>query len=241
MFIDDPAILRDKWYCPVCCFRLRIKYPHAEVKIRDMTRSVQDSSSDLFVDIVASLKSQAHPILKRQLSLSPKCIILHLCEFEPAIPATETTSQPAAKRVRTDNNVEPLAHPPPAPKPFVPKPDLLSEEERHRMGRSNLLRRGVSESMMQTYSMGWNGESIVCQITRECHILLGPYIALAQDDPNGTRLLRMALDGLIPWATVVRPTPWTAPAPTSPSLPPLARITQPTIPPTMENPPHTPS
>ena len=241
MFIDDPAILRDKWYCPVCCFRLRIKYPHAEVKIRDMTRSVQDSSSDLFVDIVASLKSQAHPILKRQLSLSPKCIILHLCEFEPAIPATETTSQPATKRVRTDNNVEPLAHPPPAPKPFVPKPDLLSEEERHRMGRSNLLRRGVSESMMQTYSMGWNGESIVCQITRECHILLGPYIALAQDDPNGTRLLRMALDGLIPWATVLRPTPWTAPAPTSPSLPPLARITQPTIPPTMENPPHTPS
>lgn len=240
MCIDNPAILKEKWFCPVCCFRQRIKYPYAEVKIRDVTRPMHDGSSDLFVDVVASLKSQEHPILKQQTSLSPKCIILHLCEFEPAIPATEATSQPAAKRMRTDESAEPLAHPPPPLKPFVPTPALLSEEERHYVGRANLLRRGVSESMMQMYSMGWDGESIVCQITRECHILLGPHIALAQDDPDGTRLLRMALDGLIPWATVLRPTPWVAPVPARPTLPPLAHITQPTIPSTQIKQPHIP-
>ena len=80
---------------------------------------------------------------------------------------------------------------------------------------------------MQAYSVGWNGESIVCQISPDCHILLGPHIVLARDDPDGTHLLRMAMDGLVPWARRVpvpaQPAPAPAPPRPPPAAPPLAR------------------
>lgn len=266
MCIQDTTALQDKWFCPVCCFRQRIKYAHADVKIRDVTGETDPaapSQPDYFVDVAASLKSQSTPVLKRQACVAPRRIILHLCEFEPAIPAAElshsagdssavaaaarpahfrpsihdesvastsasapvtdsTTSHipaslshaPPAKRAR----LEPLARPPPSQRPAISLP--VSEEERHRLGRANLLRRGVSEAMMNAYPMGWDGESIVCQIAPDCHVLLGPHISLAHDDPDGTHLLRMAMEGLVPWASYIRsPSMW-HPGPPSTTMPP---------------------
>ena len=266
MCIQDTTALQDKWFCPVCCFRQRIKYAHADVKIRDVTGETDPaapSQPDYFVDVAASLKSQSTPVLKRQACVAPRRIILHLCEFEPAIPAAElshsagdssavaaaarpahfrpsihdesvastsasapvtdsTTSHipaslshaPPAKRAR----LEPLARPPPSQRPTISLP--VSEEERHRLGRANLLRRGVSEAMMNAYPMGWDGESIVCQIAPDCHVLLGPHISLAHDDPDGTHLLRMAMEGLVPWASYIRsPSMW-HPGPPSTTMPP---------------------
>ncbi|WFD27504.1 hypothetical protein MNAN1_002501 [Malassezia nana] len=210
MGIDDPQALQDKWYCPVCSFRLRIKYPWAEIKIRDGTRP-HDGPPDVFVDVTASLKSQTQPVLKRQPWISGKRLVLTLSHFEPAVPASPRES--------------PAPAPAPAPQDALPAVPM-SADERHRAGRANLLRRGVSEAMMQAYSVGWNGESIVCHMAPDCHILLGPHIALARDDPDGTHLLRMAMDGLVPWARRV-PEPTPTPMPTQPQPPRVAVMPSP--------------
>ncbi|WFD23617.1 hypothetical protein MEQU1_002311 [Malassezia equina] len=237
MGIDDPQALQDKWFCPVCSFRLRTKYPWAEIKIRDGTRALPaDVPPDVFVDVTASLKSQAQPVLKRQPWISGKRIILTLSHFEPAVPAEEAgtaspvtdTARPAPPAVAGANHA-PTAPEPPAPAappaPLQPPSlPLTLAEERHRAGRANLLRRGVSEAMMHRYSVGWNGESIVCQMTPDCHILLGPHIVLARDDPDGTHLLRMAMDGLVPWARRIT-------VPARPPLAPMAPRPVPTVPP----------
>lgn len=214
MGIDDPQALQDKWFCPVCSFRLRTKYPWAEIKIRDGTRALPDVPPDVFVDVTASLKSQTVPVLRRQPWISGKRIILTLSHFEPAVPA-DGPGSPAPSSAPAP--VAPVPGPPAAPP--VPTQPLSLAEERHRAGRANLLRRGVSEAMMQAYSVGWNGESIVCQIMPDCHILLGPHIVLARDDPDGTHLLRMAMDGLVPWARRVSAQP-VAPRPPMPPLAP---------------------
>ncbi|WFD31430.1 hypothetical protein MSPP1_002465 [Malassezia sp. CBS 17886] len=80
-------------------------------------------------------------------------------------------------------------------------------DDRHRAGRANLRRRGVSEAMMQTYAMGWNGDAIVCQLSAGRQVVLGAHIHLAPDDPDGTRLIIAA----------VEQAPWNA----RPRLPPL--------------------
>ena len=246
MGIDDPQALQDKWFCPVCSFRLRTKYPWAEIKIRDGTRALPaDVPADVFVDVTASLKSQTVPVLKRQPWISGKRIVLTLSHFEPAVPAVDGPASPAPAVAPGPSDPGPRAPPtlprpapptaPPAPPGPAPPESLLQRptlplslaEERHRAGRANLLRRGVSEAMMQAYSVGWNGESIVCQISPDCHILLGPHIVLARDDPDGTHLLRMAMDGLVPWARRVpvpaQPAPAPAPPRPPPAAPPLAR------------------
>lgn len=103
-------------------------------------------------------------------------------------------SSPPWKRART---VADTASPAP----------LAADEARQRAERMNLLRRGVSEAMMQKFALCWNGESIVCQVAPDRYLLLGPHIVLARDDPDGAHLVRMAMDGLVPWARDVRGPP----------------------------------
>ncbi|KAL4401876.1 histone H3K4me/H3K4me2/H3K4me3 demethylase [Malassezia pachydermatis] len=201
MCIDDPSGLQEKWFCPCCCFRLRTRYPWAEVKIRDATRHL-DVPPDVFVDVPASLKSETEPVLKRQAWMTNKRIILTLSGFEPAVPAPDVdveSATPAPPSDRPDKRARTAS-----PSPLLTPAD----EACHRAGQANLLRRGVSEAMMRAYPMGWDGESIVCHVAPDRHIVLGPSIVLAADDPDGSRLVRMALEGLVPWAHVRTSSAW---------------------------------
>ncbi|WFD37624.1 uncharacterized protein MJAP1_000571 [Malassezia japonica] len=178
MYIDDPESLQEKWFCPVCCLRLRRRYPHAEVRIQDATPTAPQPPvpPNFFVDLPASLRSETKPVNRMQHWTNERRIVLHLVHFEPAVLVqSEKTSEPAqeppAKRVK-----------------------LSPEHDRHLQGRINLLRRGVSDAMMNRYAMGWNGDAIVCQLSPDRQVVLGPTIRLAPDDLDGTRLLRMALE-----------------------------------------------
>ncbi|WFC93814.1 hypothetical protein MBRA1_000437 [Malassezia brasiliensis] len=187
MCIDDLDALQEKWFCPVCCLRLRRRYPFAEVRIVDETPTAPPPPlpPNLFVDVQSSLRSETTPVHKVQHWTNERRILLHLVHFEPAVLAP---SDP--KPATTPSHVAP-----PGPQPPPPKRAKLSpDHDWHHAGRLNLLRRGVSEAMMQRYAMGWNGEAIVCQLAPDRQVVLGPTIRLAPDDADGTRLLRMALE-----------------------------------------------
>ena len=187
MCIDDPDALQEKWFCPVCCLRLRRRYPFAEVRIVDETSTAPTPPlpPNLFVDVQASLRSETTPVHKIQHWTNERRIVLHLVHFEPAVLAP-SESKPATA---------PSHDAPPAPQaPPAKRAKLSPDHDWHHAGRLNLLRRGVSEAMMQRYAMGWNGEAIVCQLAPDRQVVLGPTIRLAPDDVDGTRLLRMALE-----------------------------------------------
>ncbi|KAI3626144.1 hypothetical protein CBS9595_001505 [Malassezia furfur] len=187
MCIDDPDALQEKWFCPVCCLRLRRRYPYAEVRIVDETPTAPPPPlpPNLFVDVQASLRSETTPVHKVQHWTNERRILLHLVHFEPAV-LVPNEPKPAAA---PSHDAPPASQPPPAK-----RAKLSPDHDWHHAGRLNLLRRGVSEAMMQRYAMGWNGEAIVCQLAPDRQVVLGPTIRLAPDDADGTRLLRMALE-----------------------------------------------
>ncbi|WFC98374.1 hypothetical protein MYAM1_001101 [Malassezia yamatoensis] len=202
--VEDIAALQDKWFCPICCLRMRRRYPHAEVRIVDETPSAPTPPlpPNLFVDLQATLKSETATVHKVQHWTNERRVILHLIDFEPAvIVPTGSSKQSSEATVDTKSQPPhskplPVARAPPADlnAPPAKRARLSSHEDSHFVGRLNLLRRGVSEAMMQRYAMGWNGEAIVCQLSPDRQVVLGPSIRLAPDDLDGTRLLRMALE-----------------------------------------------
>ncbi|WFD42455.1 hypothetical protein MPSI1_001100 [Malassezia psittaci] len=202
--VEDVAALQDKWFCPICCLRMRRRYPHAEVRIVDQTPSAPTPPlpPNLFVDLQATLKSETAPVHKVQHWTNERRVVLHLIDFEPAvIVPTGSSAQPSeatadAKSKPPHSKPLPAARAPPVDlnAPPAKRAKLSSHEDSHFVGRLNLLRRGVSEAMMQRYAMGWNGEAIVCQLSADRQVVLGPSIRLAPDDLDGTRLLRMALE-----------------------------------------------
>ncbi|WFD36106.1 hypothetical protein MCUN1_002977 [Malassezia cuniculi] len=217
MYIGDPSTLQDKWYCPICCVRIRRRYATADVRIRDTTPAAlaNPPPPGIYVDYFASLHSETHPIPKVMRPPIGPQITLHLETFVPAVLAHDEDA-PASKRPRVDHS---------------------AEEERQRHVRENLYRRGVTDAMMQKFIVGWNGESIIVRLTPEVELRLGPQINIAQTDPDGSQLVRMHYERLrmvamraapeTPTVPRVPPSavPIRAPPPPSPSSAPLASPT----------------
>lgn len=292
MRILDKNALPERWFCPLCSFRLRIRYPYADVRVCDETGAAQRTprgplGPPLYVDVQMSRRSEDGPVLRPIHTMPDRCVELHLVKFEPAVamdvrvskpagrprsdaksagppgepaaslptpqaagpapaPAASLppvasvapepsrialkthTQQPSAvddrpgptKRARVDS--PPLYAVPPAlppisqtARPLLPAASRAFDErtaERHRAGRANLLRRGVSEAMMDAYPMGWDGTAIVCQIAPDRQLVLGPYISLAPSDLDGTEYLRQAVQ------TEAAAAPAPLPRPSAPRL-----------------------
>ncbi|CAO1625603.1 unnamed protein product [Sympodiomycopsis kandeliae] len=73
-----------KFTCPPCCTKVEKRYPHAEVKVKDLGIS----DPDMWLDVRSSLRSQTGPISKRQTWSAPpeERIVLHLTHYSPAVP-----------------------------------------------------------------------------------------------------------------------------------------------------------
>ena len=178
MFIGDPATLQEKWFCPICCVRIRRRYPAADVRIRDATPAALASPPPpgIYVDYFASLHSETHPVPKAMRPPIGPQITLNLVTFVPAILAQEE-DVPAAKRQRLGSSD-------------------LNDEERQRHVRENLHRRGVTEAMMHKFVVGWNGESIIVWLAPDVELRLGPHINVPPSDHDGTQLVHMHYERL---------------------------------------------
>ncbi|CAO1634840.1 unnamed protein product [Parajaminaea phylloscopi] len=127
--VGDPKSMGDaKWHCPMCCVKTERKYPHAEVKVKDM--GVTDP--DLWLDIRASLRSNSRPISKMQYWSVPeeRRIVLHLDSFYPAIAAEQAGPVPgegSAKRFKPDTSYGSAAVPTgPAPRTVAIPPAAVA-------------------------------------------------------------------------------------------------------------------
>lgn len=203
MFLDDTAALQDKWFCPICCIRMRRRYPTADVRIRDATPAAcaHPPPPGIYVDYFASLHSELHPVPKAMRPPIGPQITLHLAAFIPAILAHDDES-PAPKRARVD----------------------ASDDKRQMHVRENLCRRGVSDAMIRTFAVGWDGESIVVRVAPELELRLGPRIELAPGDPDGTQLVRLHYERFCAEARTQRPPGVPLEAPTTPPAAPAAPL-----------------
>lgn len=102
--VEETKVLTDaKWHCPMCCVKTERKYPHAEVKVKDI--GVTDPN--LWLDVRATLRSNTTPVSKLQNWSVPeeRRIILHLDSFYPAIAAERAgpINSDVVKRLKQDD------------------------------------------------------------------------------------------------------------------------------------------
>ncbi|PKI84873.1 hypothetical protein MVES_001282 [Malassezia vespertilionis] len=171
IWIEAPLPPGERLVCPLCTVRMRRKYPYAEVRVLDLTEpGPDDAAQHRFVDVHASLQSHTRPVVRTQPWAGPRRVLLHLVQFVPAEKEGELGAAP--KRARLE--------PPPPPSP--PTAQL-------RLPLSDLMYRGVTKSMMERHSIGWNGRALVYYSPHGPVIELGATIELDEDDMDGTKLI----------------------------------------------------
>ncbi|SNX84289.1 probable regulator Ustilago maydis 1 protein (Rum1) [Melanopsichium pennsylvanicum] len=129
--------------------------------------------------------------------------------FVPAASTPAGPSQPAAEipPARPTRNDEPIAaaSPPQHESKTGPSPGGPSFEwtqaarRRHADGMDNLYRRGITDTMLMRFYVGWNGRQLIHPMrdpsgTNIVEISLGEAIRLQPDDPEGARVIRAALE-----------------------------------------------
>lgn len=212
----------ERWICPMCCVKTERKYPYAEVRVKEM--GVTDPNLWLDVRATLRSTRGPVSKLQHWTVDEDKRIALHLESYYPATapdseakqdPSSETdghgSGSPSASGANkyalgsvskvpswTDARarVTPV-HRTPWAEEMVRRQEREAEE-RHRAGMTNLYNRGVTDAMIQKWFIGWNGKQLVYprhDRRGNFHELpLGTHINLAPDDPDGSRLIQVALD-----------------------------------------------
>ncbi|TKY85711.1 hypothetical protein EX895_005251 [Sporisorium graminicola] len=140
----------------------------------------------------------------------------------PAGPS-QAVEMPASKPAKNDDAYAAAASPPlwdakTGPSHGNPSLDWAQAARRRNAdGMDNLYRRGITDTMLMRFYVGWNGRSLVHPLRDAAgnvtEIALGEAIRLHAEDPEGVRVIRAAIDRHNTRMERSAPAPVPAPAP----------------------------